>query len=152
MLTETRVKAVEKNHIQIFEKRAKKESAIPYGLCVWSTGITQKPILKKFIDQIERQSHKIALTVDPFMKVHGTSNVFALGDCAQVVYPKLTEKIDQLFKECDENHDGTLQIDEVEHMFLKLSDVYPQLKVYAKKITSLFQKVDLNRDGSKSTR
>ncbi len=53
---------------------------IPYGLVVWSTGIGPT----KFILSLPFAKDRGRLIVDPFLRVKGWTNVYALGDCAVV--------------------------------------------------------------------
>ncbi|MBI2340574.1 MAG: FAD-dependent oxidoreductase [Deltaproteobacteria bacterium] len=56
-------------------------STIPYGLCVWSTGIGPAPLIERlsFPKSVSRR-----LLVDSFLCLKGCSNIYAMGDCATV--------------------------------------------------------------------
>jgi NADH:ubiquinone reductase (non-electrogenic) len=56
----------------------------PYGVLVWSAGITTRPLIRKLIAKIgeEFQNDRRGLRVDDRLLVKGTRNIFALGDCA----------------------------------------------------------------------
>jgi NADH:ubiquinone reductase (H+-translocating) len=53
----------------------------PYGMCVWSTGIAMHEITKSLSLRIDPQTNSKALRVDENLKVIGTGDVYALGDC-----------------------------------------------------------------------
>lgn len=56
---------------------------IPYGLLVWATGNTVRPIIRELMNNIPAQKEsRRGLTVNEYMVVNGTSNIWAVGDCA----------------------------------------------------------------------
>lgn len=60
---------------------------IPYGLLVWATGNTVRPVVKDLIDQIPAQKKsRRGLAVNEFLVVNGTENIWAVGDCAITNY------------------------------------------------------------------
>ena len=56
-------------------------TAIPYGLIVWSTGIGPTKLLLSLPFPKNRASR---ILTDGFLKVPGTENIYAAGDCATV--------------------------------------------------------------------
>lgn len=59
------------------------QSSIPYGLLVWATGNTARPLVKSMISQIGEkvQNQRRGLVVDDTLKVAGAEDVWACGDC-----------------------------------------------------------------------
>lgn len=66
--------------------------ALPYGVCLWSAGQCSRKITRNVFGQVEAQQpwkarseaqQKVA--VDNYLRLIGTSNVFAAGDCASIV-------------------------------------------------------------------
>ena len=56
---------------------------IPYGLLVWATGNTVRPVVKDLMSQIPAQKNsKRGLAVNEYLVVKGTENIWAVGDCA----------------------------------------------------------------------
>lgn len=57
--------------------------SIPYGLLVWATGNTARPLVKSMISQIGEkvQNQRRGLVVDDTLKVAGAEDVWACGDC-----------------------------------------------------------------------
>ncbi|KAI8101634.1 hypothetical protein M9434_006701 [Picochlorum sp. BPE23] len=58
-----------------------------YGICVWSAGNSVNPLVSDMIRQIPQQMElnndkPRKLHVDPFLRVIGTRDVIALGDCS----------------------------------------------------------------------
>jgi len=94
-LSEKAVRQFEKSHIVDVRTNCQVESIdkekitlkggeeIPYGLCVWSTGIGPRPLLRHLQ---QKQGYEMArgtrLVVDDHLRVKGRKNVYALGDCA----------------------------------------------------------------------
>lgn len=56
-------------------------TALPYGLCVWSTGIGPNPFVARL--PFERDKG-MRIIVDEYFRVKGYDTVYALGDCALV--------------------------------------------------------------------
>jgi NADH:ubiquinone reductase (non-electrogenic) len=60
---------------------------IPYGLLVWATGNAVRPVIKDLMGQIpEQKDSRRGLLVDEHLVVKGTSDVYAVGDCAIANY------------------------------------------------------------------
>ena len=56
---------------------------IPYGLLVWATGNTVRPLVKDLMSQIPAQKDsRRGLAVNEYLVVKGTENIWAVGDCA----------------------------------------------------------------------
>jgi NADH dehydrogenase len=92
----SRVKEVTPTDVVVQDAKTKEIRKLPFGVCVWSTGITQAPLARNIADQIPnqvrsywwqwsfilltpRQMHEKALVTDQFLKVLGTENVYAVG-------------------------------------------------------------------------
>lgn len=80
------------------------------------------------------------------MKVKGTDNVYALGDCASMQQKKLLQKISVFFEQADLNGDGYLSLDEFHKLIETKQRHYPQLEQYGKKINEMFAEADLDKD------
>ena len=100
------VKAVEPNRLIIADKVTGEESAIPFGACVWSTGIKMHPLceeLKQTLCDDDPESCPAnirSLATDKSLRVKGTAaggRIFALGDCATVERPLALEAAKRLF-------------------------------------------------------
>lgn len=147
VLTETRVKAVNPTELVVLDKKTGAVVTLPYGVCMWSTGLKQKKIIRTIAASIPEQTHKLALVTDRFMKVKGTDNVFALGDCSEVEQPLLQQHLKELFMQADLNGDGVLTKEEFQHFLDDVAEDYPQLTVYSHKVGNLFDDFDTNHDG-----
>ncbi|KAK5960868.1 NADH-ubiquinone reductase (H(+)-translocating) NDI1 PWA37_001386 [Arxiozyma heterogenica] len=64
------------------------ETSIPYGTLIWATGNKIRPIIQNLAKKIPEQANSTrAITVNPFLTVKGTSNIFAIGDNAFIGLP-----------------------------------------------------------------
>ncbi|KAA8492577.1 putative NADH-ubiquinone oxidoreductase, mitochondrial [Porphyridium purpureum] len=59
-------------------------SELKYGLGVWAAGVGPQPLVSQLLGTLpEQQGVRGRLKVDPFLRVAGMEDVFAVGDCAQ---------------------------------------------------------------------
>lgn len=60
---------------------------IPYGLLVWATGNSVRPVVKDLMSQIPAQKDsRRGLAVNEYLVVNGTNDIWAVGDCAIANY------------------------------------------------------------------
>lgn len=87
VLTRTMVKEVGEKHI-IAQDEKKNLLTIPYGLLVWATGNTARPLTKAIMSQIgdNVQNQRRGLVVDDHMRVAGAEGIWACGDCTATNY------------------------------------------------------------------
>lgn len=147
LMTGYRVNAVEEKDLVVIQTKSGEVMHLPYGLCVWTTGITHVPLVKTLVEKIPGQTNKRAISTDGYLRVIGVNDVYAIGDCSTVVQEKLISKFVELFREYDTNQDGYLSLNEFEDFVSKSSAQYPQLKLYGSKVKELFEKGDENKDG-----
>lgn len=97
--TKTMVKEVSENSITCEATNAdgsKETRNIPYGLLVWATGNTPRPLIKEMMSSIPAQKDsRRGLAVNDFMVVEGTSDVWALGDCTATKYAPTAQAASQ---------------------------------------------------------
>ena len=88
--TKTTVKEVTDKYITAEHAQpdgSKKTETIPYGLLVWATGNAVRPLVKDLMSQIPAQKDsRRGLAVNEYLVVNGTSDVWAVGDCAIANY------------------------------------------------------------------
>ncbi|KAK2436916.1 external alternative NAD(P)H-ubiquinone oxidoreductase B2, mitochondrial [Trifolium repens] len=106
-------------------------TSIPYGMAVWSTGIGTRPFIKDFMTQIG-QINRRAIATDEWLRVEGTNNVYALGDCATINQRKVMEDIAAIFKKTDTDNSGTLTLKEFQEVMDDICERYPQVELYLK--------------------
>lgn len=82
----TAVGKVEKDHLVAKTKNedgSVTEETIPYGTLIWATGNKARPIVTDLFKKIpEQNSCTRALSVNQFLQVKGSNNIFAVGDNA----------------------------------------------------------------------
>ncbi|KAI8088961.1 FAD/NAD-P-binding domain-containing protein [Halteromyces radiatus] len=83
--TGTHVVRVEKDYVEL-----KEEGKVPYGMLIWSTGLSANPLVESLKDIAkDERSHRILtnehLQVLDDEKKEPYSNVYALGDCATIL-------------------------------------------------------------------
>ncbi|KNA09990.1 hypothetical protein SOVF_147510 [Spinacia oleracea] len=124
-------------------------SSMPYGMLVWSTGIGARPVIMDFMKQLN-QGKRRALGTDEWLRVEGTGEIYALGDCATIVQRKVMEDIAEIFKKADKDNSGTLTVKEMQELVDDILERYPQIELYLKnrKMKSI---VDLMTDAKKDT-
>ncbi|CAA0393636.1 unnamed protein product [Arabidopsis thaliana] len=106
-------------------------SSIPYGMIVWSTGIGTRPVIKDFMKQIG-QGNRRALATDEWLRVEGTDNIYALGDCATINQRKVMEDVSAIFSKADKDKSGTLTLKEFQEAMDDICVRYPQVELYLK--------------------
>jgi len=89
--TNARVREVTSNEVILYDSKTKEIQKIPFGVCVWSTGVTSGPLSRMVSSQIPGQQHEKAIVTDYQLKVRGSKNIYAIGDCATVDQKKITK-------------------------------------------------------------
>ena len=88
--TKTMVKNVTDKYIEAEYTKpdgTKALDKIPYGLLVWATGNAVRPVVRDLMSQIPAQKDsRRGLSVNEYLVVNGTENVWAVGDCAIANY------------------------------------------------------------------
>ncbi|KAN0019272.1 hypothetical protein ACTFIU_002477 [Dictyostelium citrinum] len=169
VLTNTRAVEVKKDHLVILRKAHARPpgepinapenpkkgpevsipTEIPFGMCIWSTGVGPRKITQKLCNSIESQKNNRAITTDSTLKVLGipNGNVYAAGDCSTISQTLLMNRINEIFKEADTNNDNQLSFEEIQVLFKKHAKEYPQLSPYSKGFAEFFNEYDINKDG-----
>lgn len=108
VITNARVERIDKDEVVYKLKSSNPDDPvvykkIPFGLCLWSTGISMTPFAKKLTEKLPAQAHKRVLTTDGYLHLHGIEDesIYALGDCASIENPQLLNHIMEVFQEAD---------------------------------------------------
>uniref|UniRef100_A0A6B2L1H2 NADH:ubiquinone reductase (non-electrogenic) n=1 Tax=Arcella intermedia TaxID=1963864 RepID=A0A6B2L1H2_9EUKA len=116
-----------------------------YGTCIWSTGTVAHPLAKQIAAKLPlEQNNKQALVVDKGLRVKGTKDVFALGDCATIHQKDFLHWVKKEWQDDDQEID-------FETWKAKSSEVtkkYPAIKEFQSRAEKLF--TDFSRDGKVS--
>ena len=78
------VQSVHRKHLVLKEMGSDVPVELPFGLCVWSTGLEPSDFLKS-LDQFEKVPSSGRLAIDQDLRLVGHENVYAIGDCASVM-------------------------------------------------------------------
>ncbi|KAI8575430.1 hypothetical protein K450DRAFT_261988 [Umbelopsis ramanniana AG] len=84
--TKTMVKEVKEKEIIVQQADGTKAN-IPYGLLVWATGNTVRPVIRNLMAKLpEHQTVRRGLAVDDWLQLNGTEGIYALGDASATKY------------------------------------------------------------------
>ncbi|ONK74627.1 uncharacterized protein A4U43_C03F8440 [Asparagus officinalis] len=127
------------------------EISVPYGMAVWSTGIGTRPIILDLMKEIGQAGRRV-LATDEWLRVLGSDDVYALGDCATINQRKVLEDVSSIFQKADKNNSGKLTVRELKVVLDDIIERYPQLKLYLKSkqmkdILDLLKDSDFNPEG-----
>lgn len=90
IMTKTMVKRVNEKTVEAEAPGPdgkKNTVSIPYGLLVWATGNTVRPIVRDLMTQIPAQKDsRRGLAVNEYLVVQGARDIWAVGDCAVAGY------------------------------------------------------------------
>ncbi|KAI8817145.1 uncharacterized protein EV422DRAFT_257097 [Fimicolochytrium jonesii] len=83
ILSNTAVKEVKQKELTVSNAQKQLET-IPYGLLVWATGNTARPVVAELLKKLPPtlQNQRRGLVVDEFLKVKGADNMYAVGDAS----------------------------------------------------------------------
>ncbi|KAL8214683.1 hypothetical protein R6Q57_004132 [Mikania cordata] len=129
--TGSMVVKVSDKEISTKEIKTGKISTIPYGMAVWSTGIATRPVVVDFMKEIGQANRRV-LATDEWLRVEGTNNIYALGDCATINQRRVMEDISSIFEKADKDQSGTLTVKEFQDTVDDICDRYPQVQLYLK--------------------
>eukprot|EP00808_Paulinella_micropora_P007179 g55014.t1 len=155
ILLNTRTVKVEKGAVTIYDKVTKKQETLPYGICVWATGVGPRSLTSKLIDKIPAQTNKRALRVTEKMElIKGEGDpaavmdgVYAVGDCSTIENTKLKKLARRLFQEADVNNDGVLTLQELETLFEHLKTRHRLAGRLARSAKDEFETFDTEKTG-----
>ncbi|EFN54551.1 hypothetical protein CHLNCDRAFT_58189 [Chlorella variabilis] len=129
----TMVRSVGEGALTVTRNGNKTEEKLPFGTCVWATGIAMHPLVRGLKEQLQRQledvqNSRTGVVVDGHLRVKGTNGtIFAMGDAAVTHQDKSVEDAAKLFAEADTNKDNRLSRDEVTGLLKKAGKRYPQM-------------------------
>jgi NADH:ubiquinone reductase (non-electrogenic) len=124
-----RVLEVTDEYIKFKAKDTGKMVDVPYGMIVWSTGISTRPVIADFMKQIGQEKRRV-LATDEWLRVKNCDGVYALGDCASIEQRKIVEDIAYIFKQADKDNNGLLSAAEFVETMEEVRLRYPQIDLY----------------------
>merc|ERR1712151_1178584 len=103
----------------------------PSSLTLWSTGVKPIPLVEDLIESIPEQTKRSGVLVDSTMLAYGTTNIYALGDCATLYDGRaMLDELEGIFEKADRDTSGCLDKPELLAMFPVLEGRYPQAEVF----------------------
>ncbi|KAI7740966.1 hypothetical protein M8C21_006877 [Ambrosia artemisiifolia] len=127
--TGCRVLGVSNKEVSVKIKSTGENVSVPHGMVVWSTGVSTRPVVKDFMDQIGQGKRKV-LATDEWLRVKGCENVYAIGDCATIDQRKIREDIGAIFNAADKDKSGTLTVEEFQDVIDDILIRYPQVELH----------------------
>ncbi|KAI7820115.1 pyridine nucleotide-disulfide oxidoreductase-domain-containing protein [Gamsiella multidivaricata] len=152
VVTNARVVKVNPKSVTYKEKSTGKEYEVPFGVCLWSTGVGMTPLVKTLVAKLPTgsQSNKHAIETDGYLRVLGApeETVYAIGDCATIPQPHFVEKVMTILQENDTNGDNVLNYDEFHNLANKIIAKHSVLKVFLARLDMVFEKYDKDHNGT----
>ncbi len=131
----SRVANVSSDRVTTVDKEGR-ETEIPFGACVWATGIAMNPLIKDLQSALPEgsQIHFRSIVTDEYLRVRGApdGSMFAIGDAATIEQQKALEKADELFLKADADGNGRLSMKELAALLNEESKEYPQMAEHAR--------------------
>ncbi|ORY97404.1 pyridine nucleotide-disulfide oxidoreductase-domain-containing protein [Syncephalastrum racemosum] len=122
---------------------------VPYGLCMWSTGIAMTPFAERLAEKLGTQVHKRCIKTDEYLRVKGIpdGSVFAIGDCATIENPRVLEHIMDIFHKADKAHNGLLTFEEFCTAVHDIRTRFPLTEQHLGEMMELFNTYDKDKNG-----
>ena len=54
---DVQIKAVEENRVVVLDQTKNEMRQVPFGTCIWTTGIRMHPLAEKLAQQLQAQEH-----------------------------------------------------------------------------------------------
>eukprot|EP00798_Chlamydomonas_sp_ICE-L_P004949 gene4949-34725_t len=132
LVLNSRVASVGDGFVNVVNKVDNTEESIPFGACVWATGIAMNPLLKLVQERIPEQNHFRSLLTNEFLQMKGSNgSIYVLGDASTIEQPKAVDYAEQLFDAADVNNDNQLSLEELMDLLDKASTRFVHLKEHA---------------------
>ena len=159
VLTDARVKEVQADRI-IFTQRDSAtgtvgEKELPMGFCLWSTGVSQNPLVSTISAKLPSEQHnRHALETDSHLRVAGTpqGDVYAIGD-ASTVQNNASEHIVEFLRNLawQKGHDPervNLSFNDWRTVADDVRRRFPQAASQLKRLDKLFGQYDADHSGT----
>jgi NADH dehydrogenase len=146
------------------------EKELPYGMCIWSTGVAQTEFTKSCTSSLgpHAQTNKRAIETDTHLRVIGApmGDVYAIGDCSTVRTDMAANIANHLrydvlgkrrYSITGENRISDEELSKVSLTFNELQDLaasikrkYPQATEHFSRLKLLFEQFDKDKSGTLS--
>lgn len=131
----TRVNKVQPGALTVAERNGKGTvlKHVPFGTCVWATGIATNPLITMMQNVLPEQDHGRAILTDGYLRVKGSmGTIWSLGDAATIEQHQAREHADELFSSMDADNDGKISKKELKNMFDEMKQQFPQFEEFAR--------------------
>lgn len=133
VLTKTMVKKVSSDVVTAEATKSdgtKEIIQLPYGLLVWATGNSARPVVRDLMTRIPAQKNsRRGLLVNEYLVVEGTEGIWALGDCTATKYAPTAQVATQqgiylagLFNQLAHTEDLEAEISKLEVLVNRATD------------------------------
>ncbi len=160
VLTNARVQRVERDRVIFTQQGPSGETItkqLPFGLCLWSTGIARQPITRQICDAIPDQANEFAIETDSHLRVIGAplGEVYAIGDCATVRH-NMAEHVMEFIVDDDgvagtiNPRDGQPEVSYAAFVRAakRAAEKYPQASTHLRKVDALFRQADTDHSNT----
>ena len=159
ILTNSRVSKITKDTVLFTQQDPETKEVVtkelPFGLCLWSTGVAQTSFAERIAARLPQQQNKHALETDTYLRLIGTplGDVYAVGDCA-TVQNHITEHIVSFLKQVAwENNikdPAQLHLDFASWRTVasRIRKRFPQTTDHLRRLDKLFEAYDKDRSGT----
>ncbi|KAL3151414.1 tubulin alpha 1 [Trebouxia sp. C0009 RCD-2024] len=133
LLINTKVESINADELTLKGKEG--SQTVPYGACVWATGVSMHPLTAHLQQQMPEgtQTHNRSIVTDEYLCVKGSKGtIYALGDAATVEQPKALDRAKEIFDAADTDGNGLLTCKDVASAMQKASKEYSHLEEYSR--------------------
>lgn len=142
---------------------------LPFGICLWSTGVAQNPLTKQVVQSLSGfQRNKRAIETDSHLRVIGapSDDVYAIGDCATVRTDIAANTVNYIRRFIVNKHlslnrsNEIISDDEIKHLSLSYAEIldltkqvarrHPQTREPLVHLEETLPKYDVNNTGQLS--
>lgn len=136
VLTNSRVVKILPDEVIFNQKTADGEmvlKSIPFGMCLWSTGVAQNPLARDVVTSLgTSQTNKRAIETDSHLRVIGAplGDVYAIGDCSTVRTDMAEHTVELVRKYIINKHLSNLRSsdiitdDDIKNLKLNYSEIF----------------------------
>ena len=134
LILNSRVQGVAEDRVTVVNNEGQ-ATEIPFGACVWATGIAMHPLIKQLQQRLPEgtQTHFRSVVTDEFFRVRGapSGSIFALGDAATIGQEKALDHADELFEAAPKDADGRISLDGLRQIMRDAAERFPHLEEHA---------------------
>ncbi|CCH42542.1 NADH dehydrogenase [Wickerhamomyces ciferrii] len=169
ILTNSRVVKVLPDEVvfnQVNDEGKPELKSVPFGLCLWSTGVAQNPLAKEIVSALSSsQRNKRAIETDSHLRVYGAplGDVYAIGDCSTVRTDLADHTVEYVRKYIVDKHlkhissNEIITDEDIKHLKLSYSEIFelgteiskrhPQASEALNFLNELVPRYDQNQSG-----